>query len=211
MWVGPLGKWAANFSGEGGGCRLRPPGLSRTIAWRNISQGRNMVYRAQGSKLGSGLRGKGSGLRRMESGITRLLSPNEGSDLLHGLKISFHNIFPHNKVSVHRISWPRHITYSCFQLAQFLSYEVLVVWRKHSIIFLIYYCWGHCNMNLKSLFSLCNATPQRAVNARRQRKRFIPAYLFLREMVRKKKDKKKSCDRERYVSTSLTDLLLARV
>ena len=26
-------------------------------------------------------------------------------------------------------------------------------------------------MNLKSLFSLCNATPQRAVNARRQRNR----------------------------------------
>ena len=64
-------------------------------------------------------------------------------------------------------------------------------------------------MNLESLFSLCNATPQRAVNARRQRKRFI--YLFLREMGKKKYDKKKSCDRERYVSTSLTDLLLARV
>ena len=28
-------------------------------------------------------------------------------------------------------------------------------------------------MNLKPLFSLCNATPQRAINARRQRKRFI--------------------------------------
>ena len=26
-------------------------------------------------------------------------------------------------------------------------------------------------MNLKSIFSLCNATPERAVNARRQRKR----------------------------------------
>ena len=64
-------------------------------------------------------------------------------------------------------------------------------------------------MNLKSLFSLCNATPQRAVNARRQRKRFI--HIFWREMGKKKKDKKKSCDRERYVSTSLTDLLLARV
>ena len=64
-------------------------------------------------------------------------------------------------------------------------------------------------MNLKSLFSLCNATPQGAVNARRQRKRFIHIF-FLREMG-KKKDKKKSCDRERYVSTSLTDLLLARV
>ena len=62
-------------------------------------------------------------------------------------------------------------------------------------------------MNLKSLFSLCNATPQRAVNARRQR-----IYcLFLREMGKRKKDKKKSCDRERYLSTSLNDLLLARV
>ena len=68
-------------------------------------------------------------------------------------------------------------------------------------------------MNLMSLFSLCNATPQRHVNARKQRKRFIHNYLFLREMGTKKKDKKKSCDRagdrERYVSTSLTDLLLA--
>ena len=67
-------------------------------------------------------------------------------------------------------------------------------------------------MNLKSLFSLCNATPQRPVNARRQRKRFIHIF-FLQEMGKKKKDKKKSCDRagdrERYVSTSLTDLLLA--
>ena len=63
-------------------------------------------------------------------------------------------------------------------------------------------------MNLKSLFSLCNATPQRPVNARGQRKRFIHIF-FLREMGEKKKDKKKSCDRERYVSISLTDLLLA--
>ena len=60
---------------------------------------------------------KGLRLRRMGSGITRLLSPNQGSDLLHGLKISYHNIFPHNKVCVHRISWPRYITYSCFWLA----------------------------------------------------------------------------------------------
>ena len=57
-------------------------------------------------------------------------------------------------------------------------------------------------MNLKSLFSLCNAAPQRAVNARRQRKRFIQSYLFLREMSKKRKDKKKSCYRERYVITS---------
>ena len=74
-----------------------------------------MVYglRAQSPKYdrdqGSG---KGSGLRRMGSGITRLLSPNQGSDLLHGLKISYLNIFPLNKVCVHIISWPRYITYT---------------------------------------------------------------------------------------------------
>ena len=62
-------------------------------------------------------------------------------------------------------------------------------------------------MNLKSLFSLCNATPQCAVNARMQRKRSLHIF-FLREMGKKKKDKRKSCDRERYVITSLTDLLL---
>ena len=62
-------------------------------------------------------------------------------------------------------------------------------------------------MNLKSLFSLCNATPQCAVNARMQRKRSIHIF-FLREMRKKKKDKRKSCERERYVITSLTDLLL---
>ena len=32
-------------------------------------------------------------------------------------------------------------------------------------------------MSLKSLFSLCNATPQRSVNARRQRKRFYTSFL----------------------------------
>ena len=65
-------------------------------------------------------------------------------------------------------------------------------------------------MNLKSLLSLCNATPQRAVNARRKRQRFMHIF-FGEKMGKKKKDKKKSCDRERYLSTSLTDLLLARV
>ena len=49
-------------------------------------------------------------------------------------------------------------------------------------------------MNLKSLFSLCNATPQHAFNARRHRKRFIRIF-FLREMGKKKKDKKKSRER----------------
>ena len=53
----------------------------------------------------------------MGSGIIRLLSPNQGSDLLHGLKFSYHTIFPVNKVCVDRISWQRYITYSCFRLA----------------------------------------------------------------------------------------------
>ena len=70
----------------------------------------------------------------MGSGITRLLSPNQGSDLLHGLKISYHNIFPLNKVCVHRISWPRYIYLPILDSGwrQFLSYEVLVVWRKQT-------------------------------------------------------------------------------
>ena len=110
----------------------------------------------------------------MGSGITRLLSSNQGSDLLlfifiilvfilnfrlvrklvflyfnvnvylkeipclnkvtlpyltlHGPKISYHNILTHNKVCVHRISWPRYIPYSCFRLAAVpVIYEVLVV------------------------------------------------------------------------------------
>ena len=64
-------------------------------------------------------------------------------------------------------------------------------------------------MNLKSLFSLCNATPQHAVNARRQRQRFIHIF-FLREMGKKKKEKKKSCERGK-VRKYFFDLLLARV
>ena len=43
-------------------------------------------------------------------------------------------------------------------------------------------------MNLKSLFSLCNATPQRAVNARRQRKRFI--HIFFARNGEKEKGQK---------------------
>ena len=43
-------------------------------------------------------------------------------------------------------------------------------------------------MNPKSLFSPCNATPQRAVNARRQRKRFI--HIFFGEKWGRKKGKK---------------------
>ena len=44
-------------------------------------------------------------------------------------------------------------------------------------------------MNLKSLFSLFNATPQRAVNARRQRKRFIHIF-FCEKWGRGKRTKR---------------------
>ena len=54
----------------------------------------------------------------MGSGITRFLSPNQGSDLLRSLKISYHNIFPRNKVCVQQNFGPRYITYSCFRLAE---------------------------------------------------------------------------------------------
>ena len=150
----------------------------------------------------------------MGSGITRLLSLNQGSDLLHGLKISYHNIFPHNKVSVHRISWPRYITYSCFRLAAvpvIRSPGCLTKTWYH--ILNLFNCWGHRNMNLKSLFSLCNSAPQRAVNVRGQRKRLIHIYIFFARNGEEEKGQKeiRSCDRERYITSSLTDLLLARV
>ena len=44
-------------------------------------------------------------------------------------------------------------------------------------------------MNLKSLFSLCNATPQCAVNARMQRKRSIHIFFFARNGEKEKGQK----------------------
>ena len=122
---------------------------------------------------------RAQGSEEWDSGITRLLSLNQWSDLLHGLKISSHNIFPHNKVSVLRNSWPRNITYSCFRLAAvpvIRSPGCLTKTWYH--ILNLFNCWGHRNMNLKSLFSLCNSAPQRAVNVRGQRKRLIHIFFF---------------------------------
>ena len=67
----------------------------------------------------TGIRAQRKGLRAQKNGITdhKVFEPESGIDLLHSLKISYHNIFPLNKVCVHRISWPRYITYSCFRLA----------------------------------------------------------------------------------------------
>ena len=81
-----------------------------------------------------GLRAQKNGIRdhkafELESGI-RIVTP-----WTHGKKISYHNIFPRNKVSVHRISWPTYISYSCFRLG---AIPVMwVVWQKHGIVFLI--------------------------------------------------------------------------
>ena len=67
-------------------------------------------------------------------------------------------------------------------------------------------------MNLKSLFSLCYATlltaflNELSMLEGTENDLYIS---FLREMRKKKKDKKKSCERERYISASLTKLILA--
>ena len=146
----------------------------------------------------------------MGSGITRLFSPNQGSDLLHGLEISYHNIFQLNKVCVHRISWPRYITYSCFRLAAVPVIRrpaCLTKTRYHILNLLIVEgtVIGISSHFSRFLTQLLNAlsTPEG-----RESDLYIS---FSREMGKKKKDKKKSCDRETYVSTSSTDLLLARV
>ena len=44
-------------------------------------------------------------------------------------------------------------------------------------------------MNLKSLFSLCNATPQRSVNATRQRKGFYIS-LYVSFLARNEEEEK---------------------
>ena len=49
-------------------------------------------------------------------------------------------------------------------------------------------------MNLKSLFSLCNATPQRAVNPRRQRSDLYVSFFARNGEEEILKDKKKPCD-----------------
>ena len=99
---------------------------------------------------------------------------------------------------------------------QFLShwYKVLVVWRKHDIIFLIDLIVEGTVIWISSHFSRFVTQLLNALSMPQGRERdftYLYMYLFWREMRKRKKDKKKSCDRERYVSTSLTDLLLARV
>ena len=108
----------------------------------------------------------------MRSGITRLLSPSQGSYLLHGLKISYRNIFPHKKVSVLRISWPRYITYSWLAAVPVIQSPGCLTKTWYHILNVL----------------IVNATPQRAVNARRQRKRFIHIF-FARDEEEEKGQK----------------------
>ena len=70
----------------------------------------------------------------MGSGITRLLSPNQGSDLLHGLKISYHKIFPLNKVCVHRICHESDQP-QCLKFRKLLSVYTLQVKIKFKLNF----------------------------------------------------------------------------
>ena len=101
----------------------------RVVTWYMGSElkAQNMTgIRAQRKGL------RAQGLEGSDQGSQGFWAPNQGSDLSHGLKISHHNIFPHNKVSVHRIFWPRYISYSCFLLA------AVPVVRSRGIIFLIY-------------------------------------------------------------------------
>ena len=73
---------------------------------------------------------------------------------------------------------------------QFLSYEVLVVWRKHGIMFLSYFIVEGTVIWISSHFSrfvthLLNALS----NARRQRKRFIHIF-FCEKWGRRKRTKR---------------------
>ena len=144
----------------------------------------------------------------MRSGITRLLSPSQGSYLLHGLKISYRNIFPHKKVSVLRISWPRYITYSWLAAVPVIQSPGCLTKTWYHILNLlivegtVIWISSHFSRFVTQLLNALS-TPEG-----RESDLYIS---FSREMGKKKKDKKKSCDRERYVSTSSTDLLLARV
>ena len=66
-------------------------------------------------------------------------------------------------------------------------------------------------MNLKSIFSLCNATPERAVNARRQRKRIeSDLYIFFARNGEEEKGQKEILWQSK-VCKYFLDLLLARV
>ena len=83
-----------------------------------------MVYglRAQSPKYDwdQGSEERAQGPEEGDQGSQGFLARIRDQILLQGLKISYHNIFPHNKVCVHRLSWPRYITYSCFRLAAVL-------------------------------------------------------------------------------------------
>ena len=163
--------------------------------------------------MGPGLKAKNmTGIRAQKNGIRdhKAFKPESGIRFITRYKNLLSQYFPLNKVCVHSISWPRFITYSCFRLA-----AVPVIWSPGCLT----KTWYHI-LNLlivestviwiSSHFSrfvtqLLNAlsTPEG-----RESDLYIP---FSARNGEEEKDKKKSCDRERYVSTSLTDLLLARV
>ena len=173
-------------------------------------QGRNMVYglRAQSPKCdwdqGSEERAQGS--EEWDQG-------SQGFWARIRDQIYYKNLlqyFPLNKVCVHSISWPSYIAYSCFRLA-----AVPVIWSPGCLT----KTWSHI-LNLlivestviwiSSHFSRFVTQLLNALSTPKGRESDLYVPFFARN-GEEEKDKKKSCDRERYASASLTDLLLARV
>ena len=106
-------------------CKMQTESKTQEVKFKDCHWCISIHFRVVTWHMGSGLkaqnmtgiRAQRKGLRAQKNGIRDHKAFQPESDLLHGLEISYLNIFQLNKVCVHRISWPRYITYSCFRLA----------------------------------------------------------------------------------------------
>ena len=86
----------------------------------------------------TGIRAQGKGLRAQKNGIR----DHKAFEAESGIRFITRStnlllitiFFLHNKVCVHRISWPRYITHSCFQLA-----AVPVIWSPGCLMKTLYH------------------------------------------------------------------------
>ena len=106
--------------------------MNRVVTW----------YMGSGLKAQNmtGIRAQRKGLRAQRNGIRdhKAFEPKSGIRFITRPKNLYFTIFfPHNKVCVRRISCQGTLPILASGWRQFLSYEVLVVWRTHGIIFLI--------------------------------------------------------------------------
>ena len=71
------------------------------------------------AQIMTGIRAQRKGLRAQKNGIRdhTVFKSESGIRFITRSKNLLSQYLSHNKVSVHRISWPRYITYSCFWLA----------------------------------------------------------------------------------------------